>query len=260
VSKKFKGKTCVYCVNNRSDTGDHIFARKFFLPNKEQNFPQVPACTDCNNKKSKLEHYLTSVLPFGGRHEDARLNLENVPNRLDKNANLHRSLAQGHRTVWVKEKERLYVPIMALPIKRGSIERLFEFIVKGLVWYHWQSYLTVEHFVEVTALLEGEEKLFKWYFSNVSPHLKVSANLGNGTFLYEGFRGIDSPQTTAWRFSLYGGLKLAGGPQERRQGFSQLDAYTGPTSVKNAALPLIAPAPSGTTFLFRPALQATLDH
>lgn len=100
------------------------------------------------------------------------------------------------------------MPTMALPLKPGSIEKLLGFIVKGLVWHHWQSYLTAEHFVEVNALLEWEEGLFEHYFTNVSSQLKVRANLGNGTFFYEGFRGIDSPQTTAWRFSLYSGLKL----------------------------------------------------
>jgi hypothetical protein len=236
VSKKFKDKTCVYCAKNLStNTGDHIFAREFFLPNRRHNLPKAPACNQCNNEKSVLEHYLTSVLPFGGRHEDARLNLENVPKRLARNESLHRLLAQRRRTVWGQEKEGLYVPLMALPIKPGSVEKLFEFIVKGLVWHHWQSYLTGEYFVEVQALMDDEAFLFERFFSKISPHLKVSANLGNGTFLYEGFRDIDSPQTTAWRFSLYGGLKLAGGPQERREGFSLIDAFTGPIQILEGA-------------------------
>jgi hypothetical protein len=47
----------------------------------------------CNNEKSKLENDLTSILPFGGRHRDARPNLELVPKRLVKNAKFRRLLA-----------------------------------------------------------------------------------------------------------------------------------------------------------------------
>lgn len=31
MSKKFKGKKCAYCAERESVTGDHIFAREFFL-------------------------------------------------------------------------------------------------------------------------------------------------------------------------------------------------------------------------------------
>jgi len=94
VSKRFKGKICVYCVKNLStNQGDHIFAREFFLPNRRQNLPKVPACKQCNGDKSKLEHYLTSILPFGGRHGDARSNIELVPKRLAKNARLRETIA-----------------------------------------------------------------------------------------------------------------------------------------------------------------------
>jgi len=227
VSKKFKGEICVYCVNNLSDTGDHIFAKAFFLPNRRKDLPQVPACNRCNSEKAKLENTLTSVLPFGGKHEDACFNLENVPKRLAQNARLDRLLAQGRKEVWTEEKSGLYVRRMILPIEPGSVEKLLEFVVKGLVWLHWKTYLTTECFVEVGAFLGGEEGLFRDSFSNASPDLTVSANLGNDTFLYEGFRDINSPQITAWRLSLYGGLDLACGPEGRRETFSSYSADTG---------------------------------
>ena len=68
MSKKFKSQRCAYCAEREAVTGDHIFAREFFLPSARANLPQAPICEQCNNEKSKLEHYLTTVLPFGGRH------------------------------------------------------------------------------------------------------------------------------------------------------------------------------------------------
>jgi|SRR6516165_636442 hypothetical protein len=89
--KQFAGQLCVYCNSNPAVVPDHVFAREFFLVNQRDNLPQVPACDKCNNEKSRLEHHLTALLPFGGSHADALTNLETmVPKRLAKNARLHR--------------------------------------------------------------------------------------------------------------------------------------------------------------------------
>jgi hypothetical protein len=93
MSKKFKGKRCAYCSVRQVVTGDHIFAREFFVLSARADLPQAPICSECNNEKSKLEHYLTAVLPFGGRHAHASENLAvQVPKRLEKNAKLYRHL------------------------------------------------------------------------------------------------------------------------------------------------------------------------
>jgi hypothetical protein len=88
MSKRFKGLLCAYCSQRPAVTGDHLFAREFFLKTQRANLPQVPTCDRCNGEKSKLEHYLTAVLPFGGRHPDALTNLSQmVEPRLAKNKN-----------------------------------------------------------------------------------------------------------------------------------------------------------------------------
>jgi hypothetical protein len=146
-SKKFAGELCVYCNSKSSGAPDHVFAREFFLVNQRGNLPQVPACQDCNNAKSRLEHYLTALLPFGGRHADAPINLESmVPKRLAKNARLHRALGRNKSTIWNSAESGLSVPQMALPID-GQLEKLFEFITKGLLWHHWKVRLTGDHAV-----------------------------------------------------------------------------------------------------------------
>ena len=69
MSKKFKGKTCVYCGKvGASDTRDHALAREFVLDRHRSNLPVVPACRACNSAKSGLESELRMVLPSGARH------------------------------------------------------------------------------------------------------------------------------------------------------------------------------------------------
>lgn len=90
MTKLYKNKRCVYCSKAKAETADHVVAREFFMPSLRANIPKVPSCTSCNNNKSVLEHYLTALLPFGGRHRAAHENLVSmVPRRLMRNKKLH---------------------------------------------------------------------------------------------------------------------------------------------------------------------------
>ncbi|QUN41481.1 hypothetical protein KEH56_18815 (plasmid) [Burkholderia cenocepacia] len=65
-SKRFRNKTCVYCgLEQGANTADHVIAREFFLLAGRDNLPKVPACQECNTAKSRLEHYVLSVLLMG---------------------------------------------------------------------------------------------------------------------------------------------------------------------------------------------------
>ena len=209
MSKRFRNKTCVYCGQINSETGDHIFAREFFLLDKRNNLPKVPACKSCNNDKSTLEHYLLSVLPFGARHADAATNLENmVPPRLTKNAKLHRQLAAGTDREWINENGIL-LRGLTLPFDGEKLEGLFRYIVKGLLWHHWQVSLTKDHFVGAGMLSNAGETVFDKLF-NLNAKNRVNISLGEGTIRYEGAQATDNPHISLWKFSIYGGLKFGG--------------------------------------------------
>jgi hypothetical protein len=236
MSKKFKGKVCVYCGTGLSSTRDHVFAREFFVPGAEQGLPLVPACRNCNGNKAGLEHYLTAVLPFGGHHPDARVNLEgSVPPRLNKNRKLHQQLASRHHIVWARQRSGILAPTGAIPLDFKQVEALFKYIVKGLVWFHWQTYLTDEHFVVVLALNRHGEGVFQRKFFQVNVRDRVAANLGNGTFIYEGVQGVDTTEVTAWRFSIYGGVNLGGDPDTPHEASRVIGAFTGPKRVQTMA-------------------------
>lgn len=219
VSKKYKGKLCVYCAKRPSTTADHVFAREFFLVNHRNGLPQVPACNVCNGEKSELEHYLTAVLPFGGRHRDASVNLQTmVPKRLQRNAKLRTRLAEAY----TGEK---------IPLESGRIERLFVFITKGLLWHHWQSILGADDCAAATVLQTAGAVGLDHVLSRLKPRDRVRDNLGDGTFIYEGLQTIDSPQSTLWRFSIYGGLCFADDSRDPNEKASLIFAATGPRAL-----------------------------
>ena len=218
MSKKFKGKLCVYCVERPSTTADHVICREFFLPARRNNLPKVPACSHCNGEKSEVEHYLTALLAFGARHPDAAVNLAAmVPKRLNKNAKLYAELAEGFAQSGGQ----------SLPVDHLRLERLFAFITRGLLWHHWNVILDPGNSVIASIFADSgtpffERMLYRWNTPN-----RVSGNLGEGTFCYEGAQATDCKEMSVWRFAMYGGIVFGGDP--RVPGPSSLAvAVTGP--------------------------------
>jgi hypothetical protein len=229
VSKKFKGQRCAYCSASEAVTGDHIFAREFFLLSARANLPQAPICEQCNNEKSNLEHYLTTVLPFGGRHTHASENLAlQVPKRLGKNTKLHRNLMAEQRIVSVSGTGGTTAETIAIPFDGEKLENLFSMITRGLVWYHWRVYLESSYRVQThTITADGlemyDQKLFRKNARN-----RVGEDLGSGTFAYEGAQAVDDPGVTVWKFRVYGGLASYEDEISARTLGSHLVSVTGP--------------------------------
>ena len=73
VGKKYKGKPCAYCVEATATTADHVIGRKFFLADRRDKLPIVPACRQCNREKARLEDHLMVVLGFAHSRMDKRM-------------------------------------------------------------------------------------------------------------------------------------------------------------------------------------------
>ena len=211
MSKRFLGKTCVYCNQGKSiRQGDHVFARKFFLEEERNRLIKVPACDDCNNEKSKIEHYLTSVLPFGGRHIDARKNLTvNVPSRLNKNKKLHRLLGANRDYLDGDPTTGENGRALVLPFNGKKYAKLFEFLLKALVWHHWGMYITQDTIVYSTSLTKFGENLFEKYIFSLRCENRIINVLGKDTFRYTGIQLPENKQVTFWLFEIYNGLVTA---------------------------------------------------
>ncbi len=157
---------------------------------------------------SKLEHYLATVLLFGGRHADAIANLQNDgPRRLAKNQRLRRELARGSERIWTREPSGLVVRALTFPIDDEKVERLVEYIVRGLTFHHWKVALGLGCFVDVHSL-PLQEAYFAQYRTTRGTN-GVQGDFGNGALIYEGVQGGDNPQISVWEVSLFGGIRIA---------------------------------------------------
>jgi hypothetical protein len=229
MSKKSKGKRCAYCAEREAVTGDHVFAREFFLVSARANLPQAPICDECNNRKSKLEHYLTTVLPFGGQHPTSLENLESmVPKRLRKNAKLHRELAGRQQTVLTQTSGGEPQHILTIPLDGPRLDELFAMIARGLIWYHWQVYLEKHYVVQTHSVTRFGERFFDEYLFKLNARDRVRGNLGDGVFIYEGAQAVDDSGITIWRCDIYGGLVSCKDPTAPETMGSQMIVITAP--------------------------------
>jgi hypothetical protein len=200
MGKRYKGVACVYCLDRPAADGDHVISRQFFPKDKRANLPKVPACKECNNEKSKLEHYLTAVMPFGAQHGDAGVAIEMTAPRLAKNRKLHAELEEGMARAPGSVGSP---PDMTLPLQGDALEKLCEFIVKGLAHHHWKLRLGPDHFIRASFFNEAGRRFFDPLFAGAARD-RVQADLGDGVFVYEGVQSKDCAELTLWRMTIYG--------------------------------------------------------
>lgn len=229
MSKKYRGKPCAYCGGGAATGADHIFAREFFLIEDRRDLPKVPACDACNGRKSRLEHYALSLLPFGGRHASASENLETmVPKRLERNAALHRAIVEGQGRVWLKDVSGAAAPMMTLSLDSEKLNELFGFMAKGLLFYHWQTHLRAGDSVRAMALTNDGRTFFEQRLLRGAVRDRVVGRPGNGTVAYEGAQGVDSPSVSVWLIELFGGVGFAD-PSASRAVAAVVGVVTGPS-------------------------------
>jgi hypothetical protein len=208
-SKKFKGKLCVYCRRNESTTADHVFPRELFQVEQRDKLPKVPSSLDCNNEKSKLEHYLLAILPFGATHSNSELALSvDAAKRLEKNQRLHKELKKGfgYRQVPLEyggTEKRLVVNL-----NYEALHEFVGFIGRALIWCHWGKYLPLNfYFTVFTPSSTGIEYISQLF--EMSSSYRVDVKLGGDTVRYKGVMSEIDEGLSVWAIQLLGGMTVS---------------------------------------------------
>ncbi|MEA1979348.1 MAG: hypothetical protein U9N54_00035 [candidate division Zixibacteria bacterium] len=171
--------------------------------------PKVPACVECNNQKSKIEHYLLSVLPFGATHSNAQKALSvDTAKRLTKNRKLHRKLKIEFGYKYVPTKEGCVEKQLTISLDHKILHEFIGFVGRGLIWYHWKKYLPTgcayKAFTPSPIGLEFLSGLF-----NLSTSYRVNNQLGDGTVRYKGVMSEIDEGLSIWAIQLLGGMTFS---------------------------------------------------
>ena len=236
MSKKYKGKTCAYCGKRKStSTGDHVVAREFLPVEERGGLPKVPCCENCNNDKSIIEHYTTTILPFGSNTYYAGNMLRDyVSKRIERNKKLKRELNKLSGTVWAKSKNGLLIPHTTLPVKAEPIIKLINYIVRGLAYYHWGTIITGQYSIDVWPAPLEQIMFFRRYVLSLSKENCITGNIGNGCIIYKCTRSTDDPRISVWEVIFYNGLIMTGEGEGGRLRKIYFCVWVGPSDVIKA--------------------------
>jgi hypothetical protein len=215
ASKKFKNKTCAYCGQaGASATGDHVFARQFFLVKHRANLPEVPACDRCNSNKSRLETYLLQLMPLGANHADAPETTRTLmPKRAAHPANkVLREIIEGRQeTVWLTDETGQRDGRIPVYVDANILHDWCALVARGLAFFHW-GVATPDYQVEVIPLAAEVEQDILTLASRYKCGEFVEHSVGNGAFAYRGFKCADDEPASMWMIYLYGRMPIGGDP------------------------------------------------
>lgn len=204
MSKRFKNKTCVFCVDRPSDSADHLFSRALFPVELRGNLPKVPACSPCQGEKSDLEHYVSTVLPFGSNHPSGSAMLkDHVARRLAKNAPLQRRIRDGAKEIWVSDKKGVSHKSLVVPFEWEKYRDLLRLIVRGLVWTENQVVVPRDYQILVTSLTREGATVFFDNIVSLSPHNRRVRQLAGGAVRYTYTYSDDDHAMSAWMLDVY---------------------------------------------------------
>ncbi|MCP4552048.1 MAG: hypothetical protein GY834_08445 [Bacteroidetes bacterium] len=208
-SKKYKGKTCVYCRNASSTTADHVFPREIFQPEQRDMLPKVPSCKKCNNEKSQLEQYILSVLPFGATHSNAKKALSaDVKKRLGKNKKLHRKIKEEFGYTYIPTPGKKLERRLQIKFDGNILHKFIGFVGRGLIWHHWQKLLPLSCSFKVFTPSPTGVKYVTDLF-NLSSNLRVDTQFGDNTVRYKGVMSEIDEGVSVWAIQLLGGITIS---------------------------------------------------
>lgn len=207
-SKKYIGKLCVYCRDAVSTTADHVFPREMFQISQRHMLPKVPSCNECNNKKSQIEHYLLSVLPFGATHQNAKQALSvDVRKRLVKNKKLHNEIREGFGDSYIRVSETTIEKRLRVKFDSEQLHEFISYVGLGLNWHYWEQYLPNNYsFVSFTPSPTGMEFITGLF--NLSSNLRVNELLGEDTVRCKGIMSEVDSGISVWGVQLLGGMTV----------------------------------------------------
>lgn len=217
-SKKYKGKLCAYCRQEMSGTADHVFPREIFQLDQRVGLPKVPSCLKCNNRKSKLEHYLLSVLPFGATHTNSQKALSvDVVKRLRKNRKLHTQIRREQKYKFIPTPEGGLEKRLTLSFDHEILHEFIGLVGLGLIFHHWGKYLPLECSHRVFTPSPTGLKFLDSLFG-LSTDLRVSTQLGDDTVRYKGVLSEIDEGMSVWAIQMLGGITIS--DETKRQVFS----------------------------------------
>ena len=192
---------CVICGKRPMTGRDHLPPQSAFPKPRPSDLITVPACDNCNNKRSGLdEEFKVAIgLQAGHGEQGERLFCDQTSRTLSHNRRLMRELASAMREVKIRTPEGLMVgTASAVPLRSESYDTVINRIIRGLHWHH-------------TGHILGDRVDIKinWYRNLTKKIYEMTNNwatgvVGDGQFIYKYAVFDEVPMASVWVLQFFG--------------------------------------------------------
>ena len=155
--KNKKRKHCVICNENPATTKDHVPPKCLFAIKDRINLLKLPACSVCNNRSSKDDEYLRSVLI-------SRADIEESQSTNELRSALIRSLSNlgqpGFQKAYARSvsSKRIFTPAgiflgkhPVITVDNERLEKVLSKIIRGLYYHHMKKTLSREYLIKIIS-------------------------------------------------------------------------------------------------------------
>lgn len=204
--KRKKGK-CGYCGEICLLTRDHVIPKSLFLRPLPADIVTVPACDDCNSRKSKHDDFLRDLLTSDIAGSESpiahQIFLEKVlsSNRQGKSL-VARIAIQSARRIPIKTPSGLIVGDgYVARIDHARTIEMFEFIVRGLYFRLRNHVLPKDYEFQALRQPPIQMKSLLVHFEKVG--INGPYSIGKGVFSCWYNYAAQDEATTIWLLSFY---------------------------------------------------------
>lgn len=207
---------CVYCGKLSNCTEDHVVPQCFFPKGRRparSEYAIVPACFDCNCKKSRYDQYvrdsIVSDLLCDSSKSACDLRNSVLRSTIDNRSEFGRGAKSQARLMSLHSTSGIYMGrYPAVPLKWERIDRFFRWVVRGLFWLVADKCCLVSDRCLPQDCLFQVRRLYPHALNSQFDVVKKYAGvgpvaIGDGVCEFRFFNLHDRPFVSHWIFGFY---------------------------------------------------------
>lgn len=213
MSGKRRRGICAYCGKEKKLTRDHVFPKALFIKSDPETFT-VPACNDCNQRKSRGDSDLevfANLDIYGSTHPDNLDHIERIVNRGQATVDWLDKTINAAREIPIQTEAGIVVG-NSLEITGYNFDRILESLnmsVRGLYYASRSEVLPTE---VPTHVFRMPWNLSLQTLGLLAPHRRGEPTMKGNNVVFWGELNIElgDPYDTMWVMCIYDAIVFLG--------------------------------------------------
>jgi hypothetical protein len=199
--------TCAYCGASPALTGDHVVPKCLFIPPLPQDVVVVPACSVCNNDKSKDDDYLRDFLVMDYQGSTNPIAQEIFDTKVMRSVQRNSSavvrvaMTQARLISHVTTGGLYLGQLPSFDLDQIRIQRIFSYIVRGL--YYKVIHTRMPADCAITVRRVNAKEADEIYHIIKGMNGNGLYRIGQGVFECAFMYADEEPESSLWLLAFY---------------------------------------------------------